>query len=861
MRKIKKVLCFMMAFAMSLTIFSGCKDKGSSVPEESSSGVVSSEADSSEESSSEESSSEEPEIEKTPVAIPVIASKAYTGAALLAEVDENAPYLIKANAVDAVNVGEYDIVLELKDTVQNKWADTDEETVTVKFSVVKAENSVTAPTVENVYEGNTPSPVGASATFGTVKYVYATAEDGEYAEMTDFAVGTYYVKAVVEGTDNYAAAESTVVSFDVMEYQEVSLAAQYLDNESLTISFENVAEMIEVDGNSIGFTQTEGVVALTGDVADGRHTAVVTAAGTKYTIPFVVADYVIRTAEDVANWQTQVDGGTYETYVVLADTIDCTDVTYAPTFGVWYGTFDGYGHMLTNLVVGTTNLGGTRTSSTFVGGTNYGTIKDFALVNVHFNLTDGAYDAETGLCGRLENGLIENCYISGIVTVSGMCRRAGLISALEAGGTVRNCIVDAGSQAALDNYYAVGINGDDATTHYGTTFENVLAIAPENVLVNKADNAEITKVLPTGDVAGALNAFINADGEDSVFSYDEETKKLFLWETELYKVISSYDVEAQYLDNEALNISFDKVADSVEIDGITATFTQEDGVITLTSAVADGRHVAIIIAEGDYYTMPFVVADYVIRTAEDVANWQTSVNGGDPETYVVLADNIDCTNVTYTPAIASWYGTFDGYGHALTNLEVGTKDYGGSATASVFIANLSYGTIKDFALVNVHFNVTNGAYDAGTGLCRRMENGLIENCYISGKVTMTGSGRMAGLIATILANGTVRNCVVEASEENTFGGFCAVGKNGDDAMSPYASTFENVLAIAPAGIMIDKAESANITAVSPTDGTEYAIQSFVENAGANSVWSYDEENDTLNLWNTAVYTVAETDAE
>ena len=865
MRKIKKVLCFMMAFAMSLTIFSGCKDKGSSVPEESSSGVVSSEADSSEESSSEESSSEEPEIEKTPVAIPVIASKAYTGAALLAEVDENAPYLIKANAVDAVNVGEYDIVLELKDTVQNKWADTDEETVTVKFSVVKAENSVTAPTVENVYEGNTPSPVGASATFGTVKYVYATAEDGEYAEMTDFAVGTYYVKAVVEGTDNYAAAESTVVSFDVMEYQEVSLAAQYLDNESLTISFENVAEMIEVDGNSIGFTQTEGVVALTGDVADGRHTAVVTAAGTKYTIPFVVADYVIRTAEDVANWQTQVDGGTYETYVVLADTIDCTDVTYAPTFGVWYGTFDGYGHVLTNLVVGTTNLGGTRTSSTFVGGTNYGTIKDFALVNVHFNLTDGAYDAETGLCGRLENGLIENCYISGIVTVSGMCRRAGLISALEAGGTVRNCIVDAGSQAALDNYYAVGINGDDATTHYGTTFENVLAIAPENVLVNKADNAEITKVLPTGDVAGALNAFINADGEDSVFSYDEETKKLFLWETELYKVISSYDVEAQYLDNEALNISFDKVADSVKIDGVTATFTQEDGVITLTSAVADGRHVALIIAEGDYYTMPFVVADYVIRTATDVENWNKSavsgITGGALEEYVVLANNIDCTDVVYAPTYTNFYGVFDGYGHALTNLVVGTTNLGGTHTSSSFIGGTLYGSVKDLALVNVHFNLIDGMYDAETGLCGRLERGLIENCYVSGIVTKSGTCRRAGLISALEAGGTVRNCIVDASKQVQFDNFYAVGINGDNATTPYSTTFENVLAIAPAGVLINKADNANITAVSPTDGTATAIQEFITKAGANSVWSYDEENDTLNLWNTAVYTVAENDAE
>lgn len=81
----------------------------------------------------------------------------------------------------------------------------------------KSENSIDASsfTVADIYYGETPSPSGATAAHGTVEYVYSADENGEYTAMTQFDVGTYYVKAVVEEGATYEGAESEAVSFQV----------------------------------------------------------------------------------------------------------------------------------------------------------------------------------------------------------------------------------------------------------------------------------------------------------------------------------------------------------------------------------------------------------------------------------------------------------------------------------------------------------------------------------------------------------------------------------------------------------------------------------------------------------------------
>ena len=57
---------------------------------------------------------------------------------------------------------------------------------------------------------NTPTAV---AKYGTIKYTYSTAADGEYSEIVPTDAGIYYVKAKVEETDKYTGLESDAVEF------------------------------------------------------------------------------------------------------------------------------------------------------------------------------------------------------------------------------------------------------------------------------------------------------------------------------------------------------------------------------------------------------------------------------------------------------------------------------------------------------------------------------------------------------------------------------------------------------------------------------------------------------------------------
>ena len=56
----------------------------------------------------------------------------------------------------------------------------------------------------------------------TVKFTFATSEDGEYTETLPKNVGTYYVKATVAGTNNYEGCVSTPVRFEI---QKATLSA------------------------------------------------------------------------------------------------------------------------------------------------------------------------------------------------------------------------------------------------------------------------------------------------------------------------------------------------------------------------------------------------------------------------------------------------------------------------------------------------------------------------------------------------------------------------------------------------------------------------------------------------------------
>lgn len=179
MRKTIKVLMAVLCVSLSLGVITACKK------------------------------TEEPK--KTKLDSPVIASKTYTGSNQTATVGENEAYEVTVNA-GGTNVGEYDVVLTLTDTKKYEWTtpDADDKTkVTLKFAITKAANEITSLTLDDWAYGETPKTPTVTAKFGTAAFTYATSENGEYTATVPSAVGKYWVKATVEGTDNYTAATKT----------------------------------------------------------------------------------------------------------------------------------------------------------------------------------------------------------------------------------------------------------------------------------------------------------------------------------------------------------------------------------------------------------------------------------------------------------------------------------------------------------------------------------------------------------------------------------------------------------------------------------------------------------------------------
>ena len=179
MRKTIKVLMAVLCVSLSLGVITACKK------------------------------TEEPK--KTKLDSPVISSKEYTGSNQKATVAENEAYEVTVND-GGINVGEYDVVLTLTDTKKYEWTtpDADDKTkVTLKFTITKATNEITVLTLDDWAYGETPKTPTVTAKFGTAECTYATSENGEYTAIVPTAVGKYWVKATVEGTDNYTAATKT----------------------------------------------------------------------------------------------------------------------------------------------------------------------------------------------------------------------------------------------------------------------------------------------------------------------------------------------------------------------------------------------------------------------------------------------------------------------------------------------------------------------------------------------------------------------------------------------------------------------------------------------------------------------------
>lgn len=133
---------------------------------------------------------------------PTVNSKTYTGETLIADISDNNLYKVIKND-GGVDVGEYDVELNLKDNVNYKWEDGNN---IVKFNITKATPSISKkPTGKTLkYNKNQQELVTEGETNGGTLY-YKLGDNGEWSTNipTAKSVGTYKIYYYVEGDKNH----------------------------------------------------------------------------------------------------------------------------------------------------------------------------------------------------------------------------------------------------------------------------------------------------------------------------------------------------------------------------------------------------------------------------------------------------------------------------------------------------------------------------------------------------------------------------------------------------------------------------------------------------------------------------------
>lgn len=164
-----------------------------------------------------------------------------------------------------INAGTYQVQAHLADDGFNSEAKSEY----TKFTIEKATNTWTSqPYLTGWTYGQPANTPTAGAQFGDVSYSYSGTENGTYTSDVPANAGTWYVKAIVEGTENYT---------DLEAYLPFTIARKNVEgNSDITISDINndkdIEKLIVKDDNTVLVKGTDYDVKIK---KDGNKTTVI----------------------------------------------------------------------------------------------------------------------------------------------------------------------------------------------------------------------------------------------------------------------------------------------------------------------------------------------------------------------------------------------------------------------------------------------------------------------------------------------------------------------------------------------------------------------------------------------------------
>ena len=152
------------------------------------------------------------------------------------------------------DVGAYKVVASVKEDTNYNGASIEKE-----FSISMADNKWTKElSIKGWTYGETASAPSAAAKYGDVVYTYSNSKDGTYTSDVPVNAGTWYVKASVAETANYAGLESAPVSFEI---KKADSSIKFKDSVALDKVYDTNA--VVVTEEQVEKTGSTGTVSFT----------------------------------------------------------------------------------------------------------------------------------------------------------------------------------------------------------------------------------------------------------------------------------------------------------------------------------------------------------------------------------------------------------------------------------------------------------------------------------------------------------------------------------------------------------------------------------------------------------------------
>ena len=255
-------------------------------------------------------------------------------------------------------------------------------------------------------------------------------------------------------------------------------------------------------------------------------------------------------------------------------------------------------------------------------------------------------------------------------------------------------------------------------------------------------------------------------------------------------------------------------------------------------------------SESDRYCFPFVLADYVLTTVEEVKALSDEADiGGIKGAYILIAQDIEYTETTGYSSRASSAGvlngcTIDGYGHSLINWNV-------SGGWGIF-GTISNSEVMDLSVVNAQIGSK-----AHSLLFTTVTGVRFENLFISISKNK-GAGGLRSIIGVNVKSATMKNCVIlSQGEPATFD----LGRV-DNSAAATSLTIDGNVFVSDSKLLLDTAKQ--VDCIQSVNG-ENAIVGNGDSAGLIAAlralaakgnnFTFDETTNTLSLFGNVVYTV------